>query len=111
MRVFSEFKTNLSKWVESIRRDSSLDTMINRQELEKTANKIVESKAIDDENADLVISLIDEQTEKLEKDNFEVSKPEVRRRRKKTKSELISNAVNEKPAALPHVVGISKMAF
>lgn len=80
MRVFSEFKTNLSKWVESIRRDSSLDTMINRQELEKTANKIVESKAIDDENADLVISLIDEQTEKLEKDNFEVSKPEVRRR-------------------------------
>lgn len=80
MRVFSEFKTNLSKWVESIRRDSSLDTMINRQELEKTANKIVESKAIDDENADLVISLIDEQTEKLEKDNFEVSKPLVRRR-------------------------------
>lgn len=80
MRVFSEFKTNLSKWVESIRRDSSLDTMINRQELEKTANKIVESKAIDDENADLVISLIDEQTEKLEKENFEVSKPLVRRR-------------------------------
>ena len=80
MRVFSEFKTNLSRWVESIRRDASLDTMINRQELEKTANKIVESKDVDDENAELVVNLIDEQTKKLEKDNFEVSKPQVRRR-------------------------------
>lgn len=80
MRVFSEFKTNLSRWIESIRRDSSLDTMINRQELEKTANKIVESKDVDDENAELVVNLIDEQTKKLEKENFEVSKPLVRRR-------------------------------
>jgi len=53
---------------------------LNKEKLEKTANKIIESKAIDDENADLVISLIDEQTEKLEKENFEVSKPLVRRR-------------------------------
>ena len=54
--------------------------MINRQNLEKAANEIVENKSIDDESADLVVNLIDEQTESLEKDNFEVSKPQVRRR-------------------------------
>jgi len=54
--------------------------MINRQKLEKTANTIVESKAVDDENAELVVNLIEEQTEKLEKDNYKVSKPEVKKR-------------------------------
>lgn len=80
MKVFSEFKINLAKWVKSIRNDSALETMINRQELEKIANEIVENKSIDDESADLVVNLIDEQTESLEKDNFEVSKPQVSRR-------------------------------
>ena len=80
MRVFSEFKTNLSKWVDSIRRETPLETRLNKEKLEKTANKIVESEYVDDENADLVVNLIDEQTKKLEKDNFEVSKPQVRRR-------------------------------
>ena len=80
IRAFKEFRLNLTAWVDSIRRETPLDTMLNKEKLEKTANKIVESKAIDDENADLVISLIDEQTEKLEKENFEVSKPLVRRR-------------------------------
>jgi hypothetical protein len=82
IRAFKEFRLNLTNWVESIRNDSPLDTMINRGKLEKTANKIVESKAVDDENAELVINLIDEQTEKLEKANFKVSKPEVQRRNK-----------------------------
>lgn len=80
IRAFKEFRINLTAWVDSIRRETPLDTMLNKEKLEKTANKIIESKAIDDENADLVISLIDEQTEKLEKENFEVSKPLVRRR-------------------------------
>lgn len=80
IRAFKEFRLNLTNWVESIRKESPLDTMINRQKLEKTANTIVESKAVDDENAELVVNLIEEQTEKLEKDNFKVSKPEVKKR-------------------------------
>lgn len=80
IRAFKEFRINLTKWVESIRNESTLDTLVNRQAVEKTANKIVESKAVDDENAELVVNLIDEQTDKLEKENFEVSKPYVRRR-------------------------------
>ena len=80
IRAFKEFRINLTAWVDSIRRETPLETRLNKEKLEKTANKIIESKAIDDENADLVISLIDEQTEKLEKENFEVSKPLVRRR-------------------------------
>lgn len=80
IRAFKEFRLNLTNWVESIRNESPLDTMINRQKIEKTANTIVESKAVDDENAELVVNLIDEQAEKLEKDNYKVSKPDVRRR-------------------------------
>ena len=80
IRAFKEFRINLTNWVESIRKESPLDTIVNRQKLEKTANRIVESKAVDDENAELVVNLIDEQAEKLEKDNYKVSKPEVRRR-------------------------------
>ena len=80
IRAFKEFRINLTAWVDSIRRETPLDARLNKEKLEKTANKIVESKDVDDENADLVVNLIDEQTKKLEKDNFEVSKPQVRRR-------------------------------
>lgn len=80
IRAFKIFRSNLNAWVDSIRKDLVLETMINRQNLEKAANEIVENKSIDDESADLVVNLIDEQTESLEKDNFEVSKPQVRRR-------------------------------
>ena len=82
VRVFNEFRESLTKWAEGIRSELTLDTLVNRQDVERTANKIVESKAVDDENADLVVNLIDEQTEILEKENFEVSKPRVRRRKK-----------------------------
>lgn len=80
VRVFNEFRESLTKWAEGIRSELTLDTLVNRQDVERTANKIVESNAVDDENADLVVNLIDEQTEILEKENFEVSKPLVRRR-------------------------------
>lgn len=82
VRVFNEFRESLTKWAEGIRSELTLDTLVNRQDVERTANKIVESNAVDDENADLVVNLIDEQTEILEKENFEVSKPRVRRRKK-----------------------------
>lgn len=82
VRVFNEFRESLTRWAEGIRSELTLDTLVNKQDVERTANKIVESKAVDDENADLVVNLIDEQTEILEKDNFEVSKPQVRRRKK-----------------------------
>lgn len=80
IRAFKEFRINLTAWVDSIRRETPLDARLNKEKLEKTANKIVESKDVDDENAELVVNLIDEQTKKLEKENFEVSKPLVRRR-------------------------------
>lgn len=82
VRVFNEFRESLTRWAEGIRSELTLDTLVNKQDVERTANKIVESKAVDDENADLVVNLIDEQTEILEKENFEVSKPRVRRRKK-----------------------------
>ena len=82
IRAFKIFRSNLVDWVDSVRKDLALETMVNKQKLEETANKIVESKAIDDESAELVANLIDVETESLEKDNFEVSKPQVRRRKK-----------------------------
>lgn len=83
IKAFKDFKSSLTRWVDSIRRDSTLDILVNRQELEQSANKITESDKVDDESSELVESMIDEQTKNLEKENFEILKPEFSRRRRK----------------------------
>lgn len=82
VKAFNDFKSSLIKWVNSIRNDSALDVLINRQDVEAKANKITESDKADESDILLVDNMIDTEVTELEKNGLEVTRPTYRRRNK-----------------------------
>lgn len=82
VKAFNDFKSSLIKWVNSIRNDSALDVLINRQDVEAKANKITESDKSDESDILLVDNMIDAEVTELEKNGLEVTRPTYRRRNK-----------------------------
>ncbi|MFJ4132978.1 hypothetical protein [Pseudomonas cyclaminis] len=82
VKAFNDFKSSLIKWVSSIRNDSALDVLINRQDVEAKANKITESDKADESDILLVDNMIDAEVTELEKNGLEVTRPTYRRRNK-----------------------------
>lgn len=82
VKAFNDFKSSLIKWVNSIRNDSALDVLINRQDVEAKANKITESDKADESDILLVDNMIDAEVTELEKNGLEVTRPTYRRRNK-----------------------------
>lgn len=82
VKAFNDFKSSLKKWVNSIRKDSTLDILINRQDVEEKANTIIESDKSDESDILLVDNMIDAEVSELEKDDLEVTRPNYYRRKK-----------------------------
>jgi len=82
VKAFNDFKSSLIKWVNSIRNDSMLDILINRQDVEEKANRITESDKSDESDILLVDNMIDAEVTELEKNGLEVTRPTYRRRNK-----------------------------
>lgn len=82
VKAFNDFKSSLKKWVNSIRKDSTLDILINRQDVEEKANTIIESDKSDESDILLVDNMIDAEVSELEKDDLEVTRPNCYRRKK-----------------------------
>lgn len=82
VKAFNDFKSSLIEWVNSIRNDSALDVLINRQDVEAKANKITESDKADESDILLVDNMIDAEVTELEKNGLEVTRPTYRRRNK-----------------------------
>ncbi|WP_458128789.1 hypothetical protein [Pseudomonas sp. Z2-11] len=85
VKAFNDFKSSLIRWVNSIRNDSTLDALINRQDVEAKANEIIENDKFDDDDASLVENMIKEQSDKLEKDEYEFSRPTISSRKPELK--------------------------
>lgn len=82
LKAFNDFKSSLIYWVKSIRDGTTLDVLINRQDVEEKANRIVESDKADESDILLVDNMIDAEVSELEKDGLEVTRPTYRRRNK-----------------------------
>lgn len=87
LRAFNKFKSNIIKWINSVNNDeSNLSINANRENMQDSANEIIDSDKVDDENAKLVESIVDQETKDLEKKNPGVVKPTISRRRTKIKN-------------------------
>lgn len=82
VKAFNDFKSSLISWVNSIRNDSMLEILINRQDVEEKANFITESDKADESDILLVDNMIDTEVSELEKNGLEVTRPTYRRRNK-----------------------------
>ncbi|QHD04297.1 hypothetical protein PspR76_00445 [Pseudomonas sp. R76] len=82
LKAFNDFKSSLIYWVKSIRDGTTLDVLINRQDVEEKANRIVESDKADESDILLVDNMIGAEVSELEKDGLEVTRPTYRRRNK-----------------------------
>ncbi|MBD8239280.1 hypothetical protein SOM46_23340 [Pseudomonas fluorescens] len=82
VKAFNDFKSSLIRWVNSVRNDSTLDILINRQEVEEKANRITESDNADESDVLLVDNMIGAEVTALEKNGLEVTRPNYRRRNK-----------------------------
>ena len=86
IHAYTKFKNTIFSWVDSARKGLTLETMINRQELEKSANAIIDSKFVDDKDAFLVEQTVLNEFEALQNDKIDTVKPEISSRRTKPKA-------------------------
>ena len=86
IRAFRKVKVDLISWYNSIKEDLHLETMINRQEVEKSANSVINNKEVSDEDALLVETIVCEFVDKLDKEQKDFVKPEISSRRTKPKA-------------------------
>lgn len=84
--AYNKFKNSLIKWIKSAKEELTLDTMINRQDLEKSANFIINSKLVSDEDAILIEKTVLNEFEELEKNGVKTEKPSISSRRTKLKA-------------------------
>jgi hypothetical protein len=84
--AYNRFKSSLMKWIKSAKEELKLDTMVNRQDLEKSANFIINSKLVSDEDAILVEKTVFDEFEELEKNGVKTEKPLISSRRTKLKA-------------------------
>lgn len=84
--AYNKFKNSLIKWIKSAKEELTLDTMINRQDLEKSANFIINSKLVSDEDAILIEKTVLDEFEELEKNGVKTEKPLISSRRTKLKA-------------------------
>lgn len=86
IRTFRKVKQDLMNWYNSVKEDLYLETMVNRQELEESANSIIKNNEINDEDALLVETVVSDFVEKLDKEHENLIKPEISSRRTKLKA-------------------------
>ncbi|CCD13660.1 unnamed protein product [Trypanosoma congolense IL3000] len=86
INAYTKFKDTIFSWANSARKGLTLETMIHRQELEKNANAIIDSKFVSDKDAFLVEQTVLREFEELEKDGIETVKPEISSRLTKIKA-------------------------
>lgn len=86
IRAFRKVKVDLISWYNSIKEDLYLETMVNRQEVEKSANSVINNKEVSDEDALLVETIVCEFVDKLDKEQKDFVKPEISSRRTKLKA-------------------------
>lgn len=86
IRAFRKVKLDLINWYNSVKEDLYLETMVNRQEVEKSANSIINNNEVSDNDALLVETIVCEFVDKLEKEQEDFVKPEISSRRTKPKA-------------------------
>ncbi|MFG0686534.1 hypothetical protein [Pseudomonas sp. WSY_20] len=85
INAYTKFKDTIFHWVDSARKGLTLETMIHRQELEESANTIIDSKFVSDKDAILVEQTVLKEFEALQNDNIDTVKPEISSRMNKPK--------------------------
>lgn len=81
IHAYTKFKDTIFHWVDSARKGLTLETMVHRHELEKSANAIIDSKFVDDKDAFLVEQTVLNEFEALQNDKIDTVKPEISSRR------------------------------
>lgn len=83
--AYTKFKNNILSWVDSARKGLTLETMIHRQELEESANSIIDNHHVSDKDAILVEQTVLREFEELEKDGIDTVRPEISSRMNRPK--------------------------
>lgn len=77
VNAYTKFKNSIFSWVKSATEGLTLETMINRKELEDSANSIIDSNFVSDKDAILVEQTVWREFEDLEKNGINTVKPEI----------------------------------
>jgi hypothetical protein len=85
IHAYTKFKNTIFSWVDSARKGLTLETMVNRHELEESANSIIDSPFVSDKDAILVEQTVLREFEELEKDGIDTVKPEISSRMNRPK--------------------------
>lgn len=86
IHAYTKFKDTIFSWVDSAKKGLTLETMIHRQELEDSANSIIDSPYVSDKDAFLVEQTVLREFEGLEKDGIDTVKPDISSRLNRPKA-------------------------
>lgn len=86
IHAYTKFKNTIFSWVDSAKKGLTLETMIHRQELEKSANTIIDSQFVSDKDAFLVEQTVLNEFEALQNDGIDTVKPEISSRMNRPKA-------------------------
>lgn len=86
IRVYQKVKIDVMNWFNSVKSELPLETMVHRQELEESANSIIDNEEFDDEDALLIEMAVFDVVKKLENEHEDLVKPQISSRRTKLKA-------------------------